>query len=312
MTTPAETMSAPASSPSAARSRRALRRGQRAGVPRRRRPAKVVARRSATMTLKYVALLAVAVIAAGPFLWMTITAFKSGQNIYDPSIKISQLTVANFVGVWVFLNIPAYLGNTVVITVGSIVIDVVLASLCAYPLACMRFPGRDVIMVLLIAAMIIPAAAGMVINYLTLSKLHLLNTLVGVILPGSLKVFSIVLLRQAYLGVPRDLIEAARIDGASELLIWRKIMIPSILPAISTVVIFDFIGRWNEFLWPVIVLQDPAKYPLAAALQYLNGSFNYKFGYIAAGTVISIIPVLIIFIIFQKNYINAVAGAVKA
>lgn len=128
-------------------------------------------------------------------------------------------------GVWEFLNIPAYLGNTVVITVGSIVIDVVLASLCAYPLACMRFPGRDVIMVLLIAAMIIPAAAGMVINYLTLSKLHLLNTLVGVILPGSLKVFSIVLLRQAYLGVPRDLIEAARIDGASELLIWRKIMI---------------------------------------------------------------------------------------
>lgn len=271
-----------------------------------------MARRTASHVAVYAILVLVALVAAGPFIWMTLTAFKSGQNIYDPAIHLADLTVSNFVGVWTFLDIPAYLGNTVVITVGSIAIDVVLASLCAYPLACMRFPGRDAIMVALIAAMIIPAAAGMVINYLTLSRLHLLNTLVGVILPGSLKVFSIVLLRQAYLGVPRDLIEAARIDGASELLIWRKIMVPSILPAISTVVIFDFIGRWNEFLWPVIVLQDPKKYPLAAALQYLNGSFNYKFGYIAAGTVISIIPVLLIFIIFQKNYINAVAGAVKA
>lgn len=279
---------------------------------RRRRPARVVARQATSTVLMYVMLTAVAIIAAGPFIWMTMTAFKSGSNIYDPAIRLSELTVSNFVGVWEFLDIPAYLGNTVVITVASIVIDVVLASLCAYPLACMQFRGRDAIMVLLIASMIIPAAAGMVINYLTISKLGLIDTLAGVILPGSLKVFSIVLLRQAYLGVPRDLIEAARIDGASELLIWRKIMVPAIMPAISTVVIFDFIGRWNEFLWPVIVLQDPKKYPLAAALQYLNGSFNYKFGYIAAGTVISIIPVLLIFIIFQKNYINAVAGAVKS
>ncbi|MCL3776609.1 MULTISPECIES: carbohydrate ABC transporter permease [unclassified Actinomyces] len=263
-------------------------------------------------SLKYLALTAVAIVASGPFIWMTLTAFKTGQNIYTTSFDVADMTFANFTGVWSFLSIPDYIGNTVIITGGSIILDVVLGSLCAYPLACMSFRGKNVIMVLLISAMIIPAAAGMVINYLTLSKLNLLNTLVGVILPGSVKVFSIVLLRQAYLSVPRDLIEAARIDGASELLIWRRIMLPSIMPAISTVVIFDFIGRWNEFLWPVIVLQDPSKYPLAAALQYLNGAFNYRFGYIAAGTVISIIPVLIVFIIFQKNYVNAVAGAVKA
>ena len=88
-------------------------------------------------------------------------------------------------------------------------------------------------------------------------------------------------------------------------------MIPGILPSVSTIVIFDFIANWNAFLWPIIVLQDPEKYPLATALQYLNGSFSYKFGYVAAGTIISIIPVLIVFMMFQKNYIEAVSGAVK-
>src|SRR5699024_9320567 len=154
---------------------------------------------------------------------------------------------------------------------------------------CMRFKGKNFILGVLLASMIIPAAAGMIINYLTISAMHLLNTLAGVVLVGSVKVFSIILLRQGYMGVPKDLIEAARIDGAGELRIWWQIMLPGIMPTVSTVIIFDFISRWNEFLWPIIVLQDPAKYPLAAALQYLNGSFNYKFGYIAAGAIISVI-----------------------
>ena len=175
----------------------------------------------------------------------------------------------------------------------------------------MRFKGKNVVLSLLLASMIIPAAAGMIINYLTISAMHLLDTLAGVILVGSVKVFSIILMRQGYLGVPKDLIEAARIDGAGELRIWWQIMLPGIMPTISTVIIFDFISRWNEFLWPIIVLQDPEKYPLAAALQYLNGSFNYKFGYIAAGAIISVIPVIIVFILCQKNYIEAVSGAVK-
>jgi putative chitobiose transport system permease protein len=175
----------------------------------------------------------------------------------------------------------------------------------------MEFKGKKIIMAALIASMIIPAAAGMIINYLIISKIHLLNTLVGVILPGSVKVFSIILLRQSYMGIPKEMIEAARIDGAKETRIWWQIMMPGIMPSISTIVIFDFISRWNEFLWPIIVLQDPKKYPLATALQYLNGSFNYKFGYIAAGTVISIIPIVIVFLLCQKNYIEAISGAVK-
>ena len=261
--------------------------------------------------LTYIMLILIAIICAGPFIWLLAASFRSGQNIYDISLIPENPTVENYVGVWEFLSVPRYLLNTVIITVGSIVLDVILSALCAYPLACMRFKGKNVVLSLLLASMIIPAAAGMIINYLTISAMHLLDTLAGVILVGSVKVFSIILMRQGYLGVPKDLIEAARIDGAGELRIWWQIMLPGIMPTISTVIIFDFISRWNEFLWPIIVLQDPEKYPLAAALQYLNGSFNYKFGYIAAGAIISVIPVIIVFILCQKNYIEAVSGAVK-
>lgn len=259
----------------------------------------------------YIILIAVAILCAGPFLWMLATSFKTGQNIYDIHFFTSHPTIANYTGVMKFLNMPRYFANTIIVTFFSILLDVVFSSLCAYPLASMEFKGKKVVLGILLATMIIPAAAGMIINYLIIVGVHLLNTYAGVVLPGAVKVFSIILLRQAYLSIPKELIEAARIDGAGEMKIWRSIMIPSIVPTISTVVIFDFIGKWNEFLWPVIVLQDPKKYPLATALQYLNGSFNYKFGYIAAGTILSIIPVILVFVLCQKNYIEAVSGAVK-
>lgn len=268
-------------------------------------------RKAINTVLTYVMLVLIAIVCAGPFIWLLAASFRSGQNIYDISLIPQNPTLENYIGVWEFLSVPRYLLNTIIITVASIAMDVILSALCAYPLACMRFKGKNFILGVLLASMIIPAAAGMIINYLTISAMHLLNTLAGVVLVGSVKVFSIILLRQGYMGVPKDLIEAARIDGAGELRIWWQIMLPGIMPTISTVIIFDFISRWNEFLWPIIVLQDPAKYPLAAALQYLNGSFNYKFGYIAAGAIISVIPVIVVFILCQKNYIEAVSGAVK-
>lgn len=259
----------------------------------------------------YTILIVVAILCAGPFLWMLATSFKTGQNIYDIHFFTSHPTIINYTGVMKFLNMPRYFFNTIIVTFFSILLDVVFSSLCAYPLASMEFKGKKIVLGILLATMIVPAAAGMIINYLIIVGAHLLNTYAGVVLPGAVKVFSIILLRQAYLSIPKELIEAARIDGAGEMKIWRSIMIPSIVPTISTVVIFDFIGKWNEFLWPVIVLQDPKKYPLATALQYLNGSFNYKFGYIAAGTILSIIPVILVFVLCQKNYIEAVSGAVK-
>ena len=255
---------------------------------------KITFTRKKTRILKriitYLTLILIAVLCAGPFIWLLLSSLRTGANIYDLQFSLKQFTLSNYTGVMEYMDLGKYVWNTVLITVGGIIIDVIFSSMCAYPLATMEFKGKNVIFGLLIATMIIPAAAGMIINYLTISKMHLLNTL---------------------LGIPKELIEASRIDGAGELRIWTTVMIPGIMPSISTIVIFDFIANWNSFLWPIIVLQDPDKYPLATALQYLNGSFSYKFGYVAAGTIISIIPVLIVFIICQKNYIEAVSGAVK-
>lgn len=258
----------------------------------------------------YVVLILVAILCAGPFVWMVSTSLKSNENVYEMSLIPKNPTLANYSGVVEFLELPKYFGNTIIITVMGILLDVLLGSLCAYPLAKMDFYGKGAVMGLLVATQILPASAGTIVNYLTISRLHLMNTFTAVILPGATGVFSIILFRQAYLSVPNEELESARIDGATDAIIWLRIMLPHIVPTISTIVIFDFIGKWNSFLWPIIVCM-PEKYPIAAALNYLNGVFNYNFGYMAAATVLSVLPVIVVFIACQKNYINAVAGAIK-
>lgn len=260
--------------------------------------------------LLYLILIIVAILCAGPFLWMLSTSFKGNENIYEMTLFPKHPTFANYVGVVQFLELPMYLWNTFVMTALGIVLDVLLASLCAYPLAKFDFYGKKFITGALIATQILPAAAGLIVNYMTVGNLGLMESYWAVVLPGSVAVFSIILFRQAYYSVSTEVMEAARIDGASEFKIWYRIMAPQILPAISTVVIFDFINKWNNFLWPIIVL-NPEKYPIAAALNYLGGTFNFQFGYIAAATIISIVPIIAVFVLFQKNYINSVAGAVK-
>ncbi len=259
----------------------------------------------------YFLLVLLGLLCAGPFLWLLGTSLKSGQNIYDISLFIKAPTLQNYSGVMSFMPMPRYMLNTIIITGGGIIIDIVFSSLCAYPLAHMKFWGKRVIFGALISTMILPCAAGLVVNYLTISRLGLLDKYMGAVLPGAVSVFSIILIRQAYLSIPKEMIEAAKIDGASELRIWYGIMLPEIMPVISTVIIFDFISKWNAFLWPIIVFQDPAMYPVATALKYLMGQFNYKFGYIAAGTVLSVIPVIAVFVAFQKYFVNTIAGAVK-
>jgi len=234
-------------------------------------------------TISYILLITIALICAGPFLWLLLSSLRTGANIYDLKFNLDSFSISNYTGVMEFMKLHKYVWNTIVITAGAISMDVVFSAMCAYPLATMNFKGKNVIFAILVATMIIPAAAGMIINYLTISRMHLLDNALGVILPSSVKTFSIILLRQAYLGVPKELIDAAKIDGAGQFITWLKVMLPGIVPSISTIVIFDFIGNWNAFLWPIIIFKDPAKYPLATALQYLNGSFSYKFGYVAAG-----------------------------
>jgi len=270
---------------------------------------KAIRKRGWTITM-YVLLLLIGLLCAGPFLWLIATSFKGNENIYELTLWPSNPTFANYTGVVEFLSLPLYVKNTLIITFSAIGLDVLFASLCAYPLAKMDFYGKKFVTTALISTMILPSAASMVVNYLTLSKLGLLQSYLGAILPDAVSVFSIILIRQAYTAIPKDMLEAARIDGASEMRIWSSIMIPSVLPAISTVIIIDFINKWNTFLWPMIVLK-PDQYPIAAALKFLGSQFSYNFGYIAAGTVLSILPSILVFVMFQKYYTRTMGGAVK-
>lgn len=269
-----------------------------------------IARKAANRTICYIILIAVAFICAGPFLWLVSTSLKSNENIYAVKFLPEHPSFQAYFDVIRLLNVGTMLKNSVIIAGGGVLLNLILATLCAYPLAKMDFYGKKFINNALLATMIIPAAAGLVVNYITIQNLHLNGNYLGVILPNSVNVFSIIMLRQAYLAVPKELLDSARIDGAGELLVWWKILLPQIRPSMLTVVIMDFVNKWNMFLWPLLVL-NVDQYPVATGMQYISQSFEYKFVNVAAGTVLSVLPVIIIFVIFQKQYINNTAGAMK-
>jgi putative chitobiose transport system permease protein len=268
-------------------------------------------KRIASHSAIYAVLFLVAFLCAGPFLWLLSTSFKSNENIYTLNLLPDHFSLENYFGVFSLLNIGRMLMNSVIIAVGGVSLNALMGSLCAYPLAKMDFYGRRIVNTALVATIIIPAAAGLVVNYITISRFHLRGNFLGVIIPNSVNVFSIILLRQAYLSVPGEIMDSARIDGAREIRIWRSIMLPQILPTVATVVIMDFINKWNQFLWPLLVL-NVDQYPVATGLKHISGQFNYKFTNVAAGTVLAVVPVIVVFVSFQKYYVNTTVGAIKA
>ena len=158
----------------------------------------------------------------------------------------------------------------------------------------------------------LPETLTIVVNYLTTVRLGLADTIIGVVLPNAITVFNVFLLRQAFISIPRELEDAGRIDGASELVIWWRIMLPLVKPALLTVTILQFVAMWNLYQWPLIILSDPNKFPLSVAIARLTvGELALDFGNIAAATVISMIPVILIFLVLQRYFIEGLAGSVK-
>jgi putative chitobiose transport system permease protein len=246
-------------------------------------------------------------------LWLLSTAFKTGENVYafPPQFIPNPISFKNFLDVFDIMPLWTYIYNTIYMTGLGVGLNLVMCTMTAYPLARIRFPGRNFIFYAIVSTMILPNAAGMIVNFIIIQKMGLYNNMLGVVLPSAISVFNIFLLRQAFITIPNDMEHSARIDGAREFKIFYSIMLPMIRPAVATVVIFDFMAFWNSLIWPVIILDDQDKYPLAPALQYLQGTLSYNFPYIAAGTIISIIPMIIIFLILQKQFINGMVGAVK-
>lgn len=265
------------------------------------------------LTIVYILLVALALFMMGPFLWLLSVSLMPWKNVFanPPAILPTFIDFDNYVKVWQFMNFPKYIYNTVVITVLGVVTNVVLSSLTAYPLATFRFKGRDLVFTLLVATMIIPSSTAMIVHYLTIQSLHLTGSFLGVVLPSAVSVFNIFLMRQTFLGIPSDVRDSGKMDGASEFRIWLQLILPLVKPAIAVISLLEMMAFWNNFLWPIVVLDDPQKYPLAAALTYLNGQFSYNFGWIAAGTMISVLPIIIVFLFTQRYYMEGMAGAIK-
>ncbi|MDJ0620241.1 MAG: carbohydrate ABC transporter permease [Calothrix sp. MO_192.B10] len=247
-----------------------------------------------------------------PLLWLLGTSLKSPtENIFQspPQLLPSEPTLENFVKVWQTLPFAQYLLNSTLVALLVVGLNLILCALAAYPLARLSFIGRDWIFIAIVSTIMIPFQIVMIPLYILTVQLGLTNTYWGIIFPNLANAFGIFLLRQAFMGVPKEMEEAARMDGCSELGLWWHIMLPAIRPALVTLAIFVFIGSWSDFLWPLIVIQDEKLYTLPLGVSKLVGTFSLDWRLVAAGSVISIVPVLLVFLGLQRYIVPTETGS---
>ncbi|BAQ60397.1 binding-protein-dependent transport systems inner membrane component [Geminocystis sp. NIES-3708] len=260
----------------------------------------------------YLLLTIIALLMLFPLLWLLSTSFKSaGEDIFTfpPQFIPQQFTFENFSLVWENYPFGRYLLNSTITAVLTVILNLLFCSLAAYPLARLNFQGKDFIFALVIATIMIPFQIVMIPLYIFAVQFGLRNNYLGIILPNLASAFGIFLLRQAFQGVPKELEEASRIDGCSEIGIWWHIMLPSVRPATITLAIFVFIGAWSDFLWPLIILDRPEYYTLPLGVAGLASSLDLNWRFIAAGSVISIAPVLLLFLLLQRYIIPSDASS---
>jgi putative chitobiose transport system permease protein len=263
----------------------------------------------------YAVLISISVITVLPFAWMLLTSLKGPEDAIfsvPPQFIPQHPTLANYAKVLDTLPVVTFFRNSIIVAMAVTTLSVGVTALAAYPLAKMRFRGRDAIFYLLLATLIVPLQLTYIPSYvLAVNVFHYYDTLAALIFPNLASAFNIFLLRQAFKSVPNELIEAARIDGARELRIWWSILLPVVRPSLAAVAIFTFVVSWNDFLWPSLMLHDRNGMTLPVGLAALQGLFSSDFRSIAAGVTMTVIPILIFFVIFQRQFVRGLAGAVK-
>ena len=274
-----------------------------------------VLRRTSGNLLLYVVLFLVGIITVFPFVWVFFTSFKGTTDpIYSvpPQLIPQAPTFDNYLRVWSQLPVWRFYLNSIFVTFSLVVFNTLFSSLAAYPLAKMRFKGRETIFYMLLATYIIPPALTSIPSfYLAVRVFHFYDKVASVIFPYLATVLNIFLLRQAFKSVPDDLIDAGRIDGASELRIWWSVVMPVIRPSLATVAIITFVEQWNNFFWPSLMLHTRENMTLQVGLVALQGAFANDQRGVAAGVVMTVVPIIIFFVILQKHFIQGLTGAVK-
>lgn len=256
----------------------------------------------------------IAVVTLTPAIWMvSASLMPAGQaSTYPPKLFPDEITLEHFITLFTRLNLTRYFMNSLILSVTVTVISLFFNSMAGYAFAKYRFPGRDRLFRLLISEMVIPAQVTTLPLFLMLNNVGLINTYFGVIVTGMASIFGIFLIRQFVVSIPDSLIEAARMDGASDFRIYWSVILPLCRPILVTLAIFTFMGTWNDFFWPLIVMTDDSMYTLPVALAILSGEHVQDTELMMAGAVITILPVLVLFVAVQRYYISGItAGAIK-
>jgi multiple sugar transport system permease protein len=262
--------------------------------------------------LVYLLLSGLGILFALPFIWMLSASLKVEADIWTyPPVWIPNPPLwSNYPDALALMKFPRLLYNTVLITGLSMVGTLLSCTWVVYGFARFRFPGRDLLFVLLLATMMLPAQVTMIPLFILFRDLGWLNTFLPLIVPAFFgNAFFIFLLRQFFMTIPTELDDAAKIDGCSYIGIWWRILLPLTKPALAAVAIFAFIGNWNDFLFPLIYLNDEAKFTLTLGLATFRGVYSTQWAYLMAASVVVLLPCLIVFFLAQKQFVEGITFA---
>lgn len=260
---------------------------------------------------RYVLLSFGAVVMLAPFVWMLLASSKTLPEILKvpPTWLPGAFRLDNFRTVLADTDFVRYFLNSVIVAAISIVSVLVTSSMAGYAFAKFEFPGRNVLFALVLATLMIPFQVRVIPLYVLANEMHLLDTYAGLVLPGLVDAFGIFLMRQYMQSIPSDLLDAARVDGASEARIFVKIVLPLAKPALSALAIFTLVASWESFLWPLLVISSPDKYTLPLGLAQFSGRFVTRVELQMAASALTILPLLIVFLVMQRRFIEGMATA---
>lgn len=264
--------------------------------------------------LLHIALVGLGILSLIPFLWMLAASFMpSGEaSSVPPHFWPSSPTLAHYRALFERMDMGRYVFNSLLIATLATVLSTLINAMAGYAFAKLRFAGRDALFRGLLAAMVIPAQVAMLPLFLLLKSMGLVNTYAGVLVPLLASIFGIFLVRQYAQNIPDSLLDAARLDGASEWRLFYSIILPLLRPILATLALFTFMGSWNDFMWPLIVLSNDTLYTLPVALANLSGEHMQDVELMMAASTLTVLPVLLVFLILQKQYIAGLTqGSLK-
>ena len=280
-----------------------------APAPARTGPAKAGGRTGSHLWI-YILLIAGLVLMVGPFLWMVLGSLKPQAEFLriPPTFLPATPTMDNYGRLFEQLDFPRFFFNSSVVALAVTVGNLVFCPMLGYALAKLRWRGKRLVMGLVLATLMVPAGITLIPNFIMLSSFGLVNSYPGLILPFLAGAFGVFLMRQFMFGVPDELLEAARIDGANEFRLYWTIVVPIAMPVLATLAILTFLGNWNAFIYPLVMATEPNMYTLPVALAtFATGQYQADHGMLMAGSVILVVPVLIVFIIFQRFITEGIA-----